>query len=637
MLVPMKKATLVILKQDREAMLKSLQRGAHIMLVSPDAGTKTENNLLKREEESVDLQQSEAMLQLVNTYSEKQGFFAERPQVSYQKFLESNPEGAAVVAEISKISEQMNAHQTKVAALEAENDQLRPWAGLGAPTAALSDTKSVRIVPGFVPSNVLDDVKAYITEQGQELEVLGEGPEGIAVIAYLYRPKAETYLSALKDTGFTETTLVSTTAAPDVQINHNLEEIEAQRAEIHEEEEKLKTLSAKKDQIELLIQQEISQKERSEAPYTNTSETVMLQGWVRSDRVKEFTEDVKRVTDVYDLRLTDPPEGETPPTVTKNSHFLAQFETITESFSLPKAGSLDPAPVAGPWYWLIYGMMIGDAGYGVVMAVALYLFKKFKKPTGSMGKLVNVLFYCSFTTIFWGVIFGSYFGETWHPILFNPLEAPMAMLIFSLFIGVLQLFSGMILKMIEDAREGHPMDGVYDQLSWMVLIVGLALLFLEPTRKVGMVMAIVGALVILFTAGRDKPTFVGKAVGGLMGLYNITSYLSDILSYSRILALGLATSVVGMVMNMLAGMVATNIIGYIFAALIFILGHVFNIVLSMLSAYVHDSRLQYIEFFNKFYEGGGLPFKPLEVDQRYIDVTGADLSQGSNAVIGDLQ
>ena len=390
-------------------------------------------------------------------------------------------------------------------------------------------------------------------------------------------------------------------------------------------------LSDRKTDLEILRDQQEAKEAREDAPFGETVETVFLEGWVRSDRTSRVEKAVARVTDCYELSFRDPEEGETPPTVTQNNRFISQFETITDMFSRPSNGEMDPNPVMGPWYWLIFGLMMGDAGYGLMMLVGIWGFKKLMKPRGDMAKLVNVLFYSSFTTIFWGIIFGSYFGETWHPILFAPLDNPMGMLVFCMIIGVLHIFTGMIMKMVEDAKAGHFWDGVFDQLSWMILITGLGLLFLEPTRTVGMVLAIAGAAIILLTAGRAKKGIVGKVVGGFGGLYNITGYMSDILSYSRILALSLATGVVGMVMNLLAGMIQGSVIGFIFSLLIYAVGHVFNLAMGLLSAYVHDSRLQYIEFFNKFYEGGGYAFRPLKVDPRYVEVVDQnDTNQGGN-------
>jgi V/A-type H+-transporting ATPase subunit I len=196
----------------------------------------------------------------------------------------------------------------------------------------------------------------------------------------------------------------------------------------------------------------------------------------------------------------------------------------------------------------------------------------------------------------------------------------MKMLIFTMIVGVLHMFSGMGIKIAEQVKAGHWLDAVFDQVSWMVLIIGLGLLFMPALATIGKIMAILGAMVILLTAGRDRPNIFGKITGGLLGLYDISSYLSDILSYSRILALSLATGVIGMVMNLLAHMVAVNPIGWIAAIFIYLIGHVFNLAMSLLSAYVHDSRLQYIEFFNRFYQGGGIPFKPLSIQSKYVNV-----------------
>lgn len=634
MLVPMKKATLIFLKEDQERMLESLQKGAHIMIIEPETDSETEPGST---EVTIQTQESEAMLRLLNTYSKKNGFFIDKPSLTYNEFIQNNEKGIELLNKLEQITSELNFINSTISNLESENEHIRPWIGLGNPLNELKSSKNVVIQAGYLQPETKEEIEQYLLDNGQDIQILETVPEGIACVIYLFRKNYLEYLNYVKSLGFTEATLPDINEDPLKKLRSNNSEIKKlveQRKEIQEE---IKKLSDSRESLELYIQQEVSKKRRIEAPFVSTLDTVTYQGWVRSDRIREFKSDVRSVTDVYDLEITNPTKDDNPPTVTKNNHFLAQFETITDSFSLPKYNSLDPAPVAGPWYWIIYGMMMGDAGYGLVMAIALYFFRKFKKPQGQFGKLVNVLYYSSFTTIIWGIIFGSYFGETFHPLLFNPLEAPMYMLIFSMIIGVIQLFSGMILKMILDYKEGHFIDGILDQLSWMVLITGIGLLFLEQTRTIGSVFAIIGALVILFTAGRDKPTIIGKVIGGLLGLYNITNYMSDILSYSRILALGLATSVVGMVMNLLAGMVAFNIIGYVFAALIFLVGHIFNITLSMLSAYVHDSRLQYIEFFNKFYEGGGLAFNPLEIDQRYIDIKGADLSQGSNAVKGNLE
>lgn len=302
----------------------------------------------------------------------------------------------------------------------------------------------------------------------------------------------------------------------------------------------------------------------------------------------------------------------------ENSKTVRQFEGITNMFSVPNYHEGDPNGIMAPWYWLIFGMMMGDVGYGAMMVVLILLVKKFMKLGEEGVKLMNVMLYSSITTMLCGVVFGSYFGETWHPLLFSPMEDPVSMLLLTLLVGVAHIFTGLGVKIYRNVRQGKVLDALFDQVSWILLIAGLGLLFLPATQMVGGVLAVMGALIILFTAGRDRKGLVSKAVGGLSGLYGITSYLSDILSYSRILALSLATGVVGMVMNMLAGMIQGSVIGWILSLAIYGAGHIFNLALSLLSAYVHDCRLQYIEFYGKFYEGGGTLFRPFSIDPHYL-------------------
>ncbi len=171
-------------------------------------------------------------------------------------------------------------------------------------------------------------------------------------------------------------------------------------------------------------------------------------------------------------------------------------------FSAPNYHEGDPNGIMAPWYWLIFGMMMGDVGYGLMMVVLILLVKKFMKLGEEGRKLMNVMLYSSITTMLCGVIFGSYFGETWHPLLFSPMEDPVSMLLLTLLVGVAHIFTGLGVKIYRNIRSGKVLDALFDQVSWILLITGLGLLFLPATQTVGMVLAAIGAATILFTAGR---------------------------------------------------------------------------------------------------------------------------------------
>lgn len=624
MIVPMKKATLVALKDDREKLLKSLQKSGEFMVIEPSA--EGEGTAGSGETADVKTQEVGTTLKLMNRYH-KDGFLAARPVVDYQTFDEHNERGEELVAQTNALTNAIAGNQAEIAMLENQNASLAPWLTLDTPLEDLVGTKAVDLTTGFIHPNIEQEAKAAIAEHDGELQELGLAPEGCAVIIMSYQDDTPGLRQALKDLGFSETAPPRLMGLPQDIKAANEEKIAASKAKIEELEGELEKLSAGKEEVALLKDQYESERARRSVKSEETVETFILSGWVRSDRIDVVEKAVTSVTDTYDLAYADPEEGEQPPTATKNSHFLSQFETITDMFALPEPGTIDPTPISGPWYWLIFGLMMGDVGYGLCMLILFGAFLKLKKPKGDFGKLVRVLFYSSFTTIICGFLFGSYFGAEWFPpILFVPLDDPITMMIICLVLGVVHMFCGMGIGIVEQVRAGKVWDAIFDRVSWMVLLTGLGFLFLPQLAGLGKWMAIGGAIVIFLTAGRDKPNIVGKVTGGLLGLYDISGYVSDILSYSRILALSLATAVIAFVMNLLAGMVSGSAIGFVFAILIYLVGHTFNLVMSLLSAYVHDSRLQYIEFFGKFYDGGGYAFKPLALKNDHVDIAEADAS-----------
>jgi V/A-type H+-transporting ATPase subunit I len=236
-------------------------------------------------------------------------------------------------------------------------------------------------------------------------------------------------------------------------------------------------------------------------------------------------------------------------------------------------------------------------------------------------------------------MFGGYFGDfipvaaktlfnkdiVVNAVWFNPIQEPMTLLVFSLILGAIHLFVGMGIKAYILIKDGRPVDALCDIFLWYVLLIGLVLFGIGGSVSAGLAiagkyMSIVGALGILFTAGRAKKGIVGKLLGGLGSLYGITSYLSDVLSYSRLLALGLATGVISQVINTLGSMAGGGIGGAIVMLVAFVIGHTFNLAINVLGTFVHASRLQYVEFFGKFFEGGGIAFNPFNKKTKYVEI-----------------
>ena len=343
------------------------------------------------------------------------------------------------------------------------------------------------------------------------------------------------------------------------------------------------------------------------------------------------------------------------PVVLHNNSLAEPVEGIVLSYSPPRRKEIDPTTVMALFYYIFFGMMFSDAGYGLIMTVGCGLgLKLFPAMELKLRKSFRMFFWCGISTLFWGLMFGSFFGDAVRvisntffgstppdipgittPVWFNPTEGagPTKLLMFSFLLGIIHLFTGLLMQAANYVRNKKILYAVYDDLSWMLLVGGAVLMllstemlssmagFMLPSNfvAIGGTMAIAGGLLILFCSARTKNPFK-RFIKGAYNLYGATSYLSDILSYSRLLALGLATGVVAQVFNQLGAMFGGGVLGAIGFTVVFVIGHTLNIGINALGAYVHTNRLQFVEFFGKFYEGGGKEFKPFCINTRYYNI-----------------
>lgn len=353
---------------------------------------------------------------------------------------------------------------------------------------------------------------------------------------------------------------------------------------------------------------------------------------------------LKKYEFYYNIEEPDPDEEV--PILLHNNGVVTAFEGVTSMYSLPARHDIDPTAILAPFYFIFFGLMLSDAAYGIILSVGCAIILKKYKLEGTMYRMFKMFFYCGISTFIWGALFGGWFGDFFtvaartmfgvdfaiNPIWFNPLEEPMKLLIFSLILGGIHIFVGMGVQAYMYIRDGHPLDALFDIGLWYLLLIGLVLFgfggsLIPSLVPVGKYMAIVGTVGILVTGGRKKKG-LGKITGGLGSLYGITSYLSDVLSYSRLLALGLATGVVAQVINTLGSLAGGGIVGSIVLIVVFLAGTVFNIAINALGAFVHSCRLQYVEFFGKFYTGGGREFRPFERKTKYVKILEEDVEDG---------
>ncbi len=371
------------------------------------------------------------------------------------------------------------------------------------------------------------------------------------------------------------------------------------------------------------------QKTQAEGNLGKTQKTFTLEAWVPFDREEEITSKLDGILSAKMLEFRDPTDDENPPTLTKNNKIVEPYDCITNMYSVPNYRERDPNSFVAVFYFLFFGIMLGDAGYGLILTVGALLFAKIMKPNTGTRKLIFVLAMGGVSTIFWGIMFGGWFAITTdvpllQPILFSPLDNPIGMVALSLALGAVQICTGMMLNGIAKCEKGKVLDGILDDFLWVLFFlfgglaaVGMALV--PSLVNVGLYGAL-GCLVIVFlTAGRHKKGAVGKVLGGFGGLYKIVGFVSDLLSYLRLFGLGLASGVIGLVFNEIAN-IFTRPIGLIFAVIVLIVGHSLNIAINVLGAYVHDSRLQFIEFFSRFYTGEGYLFQPIVGETKYTKI-----------------
>ncbi|MBR4401746.1 MAG: V-type ATP synthase subunit I [Synergistes sp.] len=382
-------------------------------------------------------------------------------------------------------------------------------------------------------------------------------------------------------------------------------------------------------------------RDRLEAMETGepTSDTLIWDFWTPASQLKKVEYTVNEYSEFTEFAVIKPGEDEVPPTLLKNPAWSSSIEPLTIMYGTPTYGGVDPTSLMAPFFFLFLGMCFGDAGYGLILTGILgYMLVKHRlSPT--LRKFFVLMTVGMVVTVIFGAVTGSWFGDavTAFPFLsklvpaakkiqlLDPMNDPMTLLMISLGLGFIQVMFGLAIAFCDNWKNGDKVAAISDQGGWMVFLLGLVLTGCSMTGYLPQQMAFVsklvacaGALILVATQGREKKNIAAKLFSGVLSLYNVTGYLGDVLSYSRLLALGLGSAAVGMVINLLARLVSgTPYVGIVLAVLIFVLGHSFSIVVNLLGAFIHSLRLQYVEFFGKFYNATGHDFAPLRNSAQY--------------------
>lgn len=635
-IVKMKKATMIALQSEKDIIIKNLQKFGNLQIVNLEEQIAEQDfNELQPDNDNEAVSKLEAKLSQVkfsldflNKYNKaKKPMFAPKVQVSESQRIEylNNEKKLNEIYENcrgidSKFTE-MKSAETK---LNNTISQLTPWASLSMNLEDVDSTRNTTIIIGYMPTKYINEFNEAIQKDNLEAynEIVSEDKENTYMMVIYHHIREEEVLQLLKQSGWTKVSFSEYrgTAKENIdRLTAEIKELENKKAELSKQAE---SMISEIGFLEILFDLLTIEKDKHSVvrDLGKTEKTFMLKGWIPEKYSDSMIRILDGITDKYTLEFEDPSDEDDIPVLLDNPAVVQPLEMITEQYSLPNPRSIDPNGIMTPFFVIFFGMMITDAAYGIIMALATAFILKKYKPGGGMKKMMGLMFLGGISAFIWGGIFGGWFGDLikLRPWWFNPLEEPLKMLIFCLVLGIIQLYTGFILEAYKSIKAGRFMDAFYDQVLWLMFLTGLMFLVLPPLATIGKYMAIIGAVGTVVFSARSEKNIVKRLMSGVLSLYNVTGFLGDVLSYSRLFALGLATGVIAQVFNAMGAMMGGSLIGKLLMVVFLIIGHTFNLALAVLGAYVHSSRLQYVEFFGKFFEGEGKPFEPLRIKTRYI-------------------
>ncbi|MBR2312410.1 MAG: V-type ATP synthase subunit I [Clostridia bacterium] len=643
----MEKLTVILPHDEIDAVLRRLMRLGTVSLSREEAGECTAADLEPGAvaKAAAQVARIDAVLPLLTKRSRrKKPLFSTPVPFDPVEFKQSGDEEKAwkTIFEVEKVTERTAALKARLAEEEVLMQSLVPYLDFKFP---LDDkgTKTAALLLGSLPAGIKQErIEALACEIGFVAEILSSDSRGVYLAVITHRQTEQDTLRALSALGFLKASIPQTNGHATALFDAAQSRANKIKSDMERLDARLDVLAENLTEVEILsdLAHTALLTEQNKEALLATKKCAVLTGWCPTRERERVSRVLDRAAAAYEF--SPPAEGDDVPVLLQNNPYARNFEWVLGMYSYPRYGKFDPTFIMSIFYFLIFGLMFADAGYGLTLVIACFGAVRWLHPREGMKRFLLMFGYCGISCIIFGVIFGSYFGnfplafmqnvlglapeempnlalipslEANVAILFDPIQNPMGFLVVSLAFGALHLLAGMAVRAYVLCREGHPLTALFDIGSYWALFAGIGTVFFH--RTVGIILIAVGVVAIVATQGRHKKGVAGKLIGGLGGLYSLINYASDLLSYSRILALGLAAGVIAQVVNILATMKGASFIGFLIMIVVFIIGHLLNLVINVLGTFVHTSRLQYIEFFGKFYEDGGTPFNPMKVSDKY--------------------
>lgn len=661
--VPMKRISVAAMKRDRKAVLEYLQVLGVVQISirekEDDVFTRTDMSksqqvFLKNSEKAED-----ALAVLKRYAPEKTSLlssFEGRKALSRTEVDERIPKTTRTIRSCGEILEMERQYAdlvSRIPKLEDQKTALEPWLKFDLPmdlTATRTTAVFIGTLQGAYTLEMLySQLKTLSNVETFHGEIISADATQTCIFLVCEKEDQPAVREALRRMNF------ASPPATDMNPSERVREIDAEIADTRKKSEetldKIRSYAPLREDIRFASDYYAARAEKYGviSELLQSRRVFFLEGFIPAPKAQEVAGSIESKFNAA-VEVTDPGAKETAPILLTNNGFSAPLEGVTESYSLPGKREIDPTFLSSIFYYILFGIMLSDAGYGILMflATGFILLKFGKTMEEGMKKTMRMFFLCGIATTFWGFMFGSFFGDAvsvigqnyfgkgpdfgLKPLWFAPLDEPMRMLTFCFIIALIHMFVGLGAKAYMQIKQKQYLDMIYDVVFWYVLLIScIVYLLTVPTmaemlsvsplstslQKPMMILMIVSAVGIILTGGRESKNWVKRILKGLYALYGISGWLSDILSYSRLLALGLATGVIAQVFNSMGSMGGSSIPGVIMFIVVFLIGNVLNLAINALGAYVHTNRLTYVEFFGKFYDGGGKKFRPFAANTKY--------------------
>lgn len=636
----MQKISLASLPEHKQEILELLEK-SEVMQITYGAATTDPRPLADIEHELTELKSAiRSLIALENKQqSFIEGFLSGKEEIKPQETIQTK-DLSLVIEQLKDLENRVSNLKNLKTQLMLEKEKLLPWTQLEVPLNALCPTKNLAFICVSVKLKQLKELGSALNDSFRDssIEIINKTKNLCYLAIICLTEDLKRIEHAANKFGTTIISLPQSTNTVKQELIRIQQLIKQTQTDINGCYRSAKKHLTHLRDLKISHDHYLGQKNLLLAGQLaiNSDHTFMLQGWIKKKDLKTLKQKINPITKAFEIFEIEPDKDELAPIVIENPKAFSPFEMITKVYGTPKTHDLDPTLFLSFFFILFFGICLGDVGYGITLSLAsVYFLKRYKLPKGGIH-LFKLLFLGGIASMIAGVLTGSYLGYTPSQIPFpwlsslqiiDPIKDPLTMLGFSLALGLIQIFFGMLLQLANKIRNKDYLSAVIDDGFWIFFLINLVAMLLSfmlfpQLTFIFKFNSILGAVLLVMTQGRHKHTYIEKFFSGVLSLYKVTGYMGDTLSYSRLLALGMSSAIIGAVINILAQMAGSGIpgFGFIVMLILLVIGHVFNLIISVLGAFVHSMRLQMVEFFSKFYEGGGKEFKPFKRSAEFTTI-----------------